>query len=301
MYNKGRYHEVRLVVCLLASIIILAIDNASSYSGGLKGKLEYIFTPVYQVVKAPQRFIANVTTYFVNQGVILNENELLKSENLKLQGTLQKFNFLKQENQKLRELLRSSNKVSDKFLVSDILRVISEPGVQQLVLNQGSNSGVFVGQAVIDAYGVVGQVLSVSPVSSRVLLITDLEHSIPVEIARNNMRAIAVGTGDSSQLELTNVVNTADILNGDIIISSGLGKRFPAGYPIGKVISVDKNPALPFAKIIIEPLAKLQQIKEVLLIWPGEGTAVVPNLDVDDEPEKEKEKTKERDKVPAVP
>lgn len=269
MFRQGRYHETRLILCVVLAFILLSVDRSNEYTNRLKGYVSVIFTPMYYIANAPTDFASNFYNYIENSAVLIDENQQLKYEKLQLEGMLQKFTSLKQENQRLRELLKSSEKVSDKLLVAELLHVSTEPGMQQFVLNQGLNKSVFVGQAVIDSNGVVGQIMSVNHFTSRVLLITDLEHAIPIEVLRNNYRAIAVGVGDRQNLELINVPNTVDIIVGDLLVSSGLGRRFPSGYPVGKVISIDKNPSLPFAKIIVEPIAKLNQIREVLLIWPG--------------------------------
>ncbi|MBP9721776.1 MAG: rod shape-determining protein MreC [Gammaproteobacteria bacterium] len=283
-YGDDNYHEIRLFICCTLSFILLALDSSAYFSfmiNGIKGYGSLIFTPVYYAVKIPGNLINSSSSYLNNQKQIAAENNILRSENLRLQGMLLQFEAIQQENQRLRDLLKSSEKVSDKLLIAEVVSVIFSPGSQQLVLDQGSNKSVFVGQAVIDANGVVGQVTNVNPLSSRVLAITDINHAIPVEVLRNNIQAIAVGMGSNQQLELMNISNTMDIIVGDILVSSGLGERFPSGYPVGKVIAIDKNPALPFAKIIIEPLAKINQLKEALLVWPGSKVTLTTDYDID--------------------
>lgn len=280
-YGDQRYHEIRLFICMSLSLAFLVLGNSKYFSAQIRGIGTLMLTPVYYTVSVPFKLFASGSMYFQNQKQAVAQNNILQSENLKLQGMLLQFAAVNQENQRLRALLKSSEKVSDKLLIAEVLSVIFEPGSHQLVLDQGANKSVFEGQAVIDANGVVGQVISVTPISSRVLLITDINHAIPVEVLRNNLRAIAVGMGANQQLELMNISNTMDILEGDIVVSSGLGERFPTGYPVGKVVSVDKNPALPFAKIIIEPLAKISQIKEALLVWPGSRVTLVNEHDIE--------------------
>lgn len=269
MYKNKRAHEIRLFICLIIAALLLIFDSFTSYSNKIRNSLSLLFVPSYYVVNTPVYTFNNIKDYFYNKDLIIEENRDLKIENLKMRAMLQKLSTLEQENNRLRNLLKSSAKVSDKLLVAELLSVVNNPASQQFVLNQGSNKSVFVGQAVIDANGIIGQVVSVTPVTSRVLLITDVDHAIPVEVLRNNMRAIAVGMGDNKKLELLNISNTADIIKGDVLVSSGLGERFPEGYPVGKVVLVDKNPMLPFAKIIVEPFAKLDSAKEALLVWPG--------------------------------
>lgn len=294
MFKQGRNYELSLIICVIIAVFLLSIDRSNQYTTKIKGQISIIFSPVYYVAALPSNVFYGVTDYFTDRNELIKENSVLKFEKLKLEGMLQKFTSVKQENQRLRDLLKSSAKVSDKLLVAELLHVTTEPGVQQFVLNQGANKSVYVGQAVLDSKGIIGQIINVNQFNSRVLLITDIEHAIPIEVLRNNYRAIAVGTGDAQHLELINVPNTVDIIVGDLLVSSGLGKRFPNGYPVGKVIAIDKNPSLPFAKIIVEPIAKLNQVREVLLVWPGNKVSFMKkdeliesltNLDVDDEPQ----------------
>ncbi len=126
------------------------------------------------------------------------------------------------------------------------------------------------GQPLIDAHGVMGQVIHVSPFSSSALLITDPSHALPVQLNRNGLRSVAVGTGASNTLELTHLPNNADVVVGDIVVTSGLGGRFPSGYPVGTVISVETDTGQPFAKVAVEPAAQLERNREVLLVWPGQ-------------------------------
>ena len=274
-YSNDRHLDIRFFICGILSIVLLTLDNSSQYSMKIRSYASLAIAPMYYLVKLPNSFITSTSDYINSQDKLIEQNRVLKDKNLELQGMILQFDAVRQENQRLRELLKSSEKVSDKLLVAEVLSFSSDPGIQRCILNQGSNKSVFKGQAVIDAYGIVGQVTSVNPFNSEVLLITDLDHAIPVEVLRNNIRAIAVGMGEKQTLELMNISNTVDIIIGDVVISSGLGDRFPGGYPVGKVISVDKNPALPFAKIVLEPMAKINQIKEALLIWPGSKLTLI--------------------------
>ncbi|HEY9183167.1 MAG TPA: rod shape-determining protein MreC, partial [Gammaproteobacteria bacterium] len=186
------------------------------------------------------------------------------------------------ENERLRNLLESRGRVGSRALVAEILAVDLDPYRQRFDLNRGFVNGVFVGQALIDAQGVVGQVVRVGPFTSEALLITDADHAVPVSVNRNGLRTIAVGTGDSSRLRLPYLTNNADIVVGDLLISSGLGGVFPAGYPVGRVLEVRLRPDQSFAEVIAEPASALDREREVLLVWnstdeepPAEETAAV--------------------------
>src|SRR5690606_4931912 len=145
----------------------------------------------------------------------------------------------------------------------------------------GSMDGAYVGQALLDANGIVGQLVNVAPMTSEAVLITDADHAVPVIVVRNGLRTIAVGTGDSGRLRLPYLTNSADIVVGDVLLTSGLGGVFPAGYPVGRVIDVRRRPGQSFADVIVEPAAALDRDREVLLVWTGDKE--LPRRAVDDD------------------
>jgi rod shape-determining protein MreC len=172
-------------------------------------------------------------------------------------------------------------------VVAEVMEVASDPYRQLVVLNHGARTGVFVGQPVVDAKGVVGQVVEVSELTSRVLLVSDASHGIPVRVTRNDVRAIANGTGDIDEIELRHVAKSTDIVAGDLLVTSGLGDRFPEGYPVARVMSVARDDGQSYAVINAQPLAALDRIRYVLLIWPDEpdDTEFVPVEGMSSEPD----------------
>jgi rod shape-determining protein MreC len=178
-----------------------------------------------------------------------------------------------EQNVRLRELLNSSALVDDQVLVGELIGVDPNPFTQRLLIDKGEKDGVFIGQPVLDARGLMGQVVEVMPYSSRVLLLTDATHSIPVQVNRNGLRAIASGTGNPERLELRHVADTADIKEGDLLVSSGLGQRFPAGYPVATVREVNHDSGQPFAVIRAEPTAALNRSRYVLLVFTDKRSA----------------------------
>jgi len=176
----------------------------------------------------------------------------------------------------LRLLLDSTARVGSRALVAEILSVDPDPYRQRLVLNRGLRDDVFVEQALIDAQGVVGQVVRVGPLTSEALLITDADHAVPVSVNRNGLRTIAYGTGESGLLRLRNITNNANIVVGDLLISSGLGGVFPAGYPVGRVVEVRLQPDQAFAEVLAEPASSLDRDREVLLVWNEPNEAPPP-------------------------
>ena len=167
---------------------------------------------------------------------------------------------------RLRQLLNSTVSASEDLAVASIIKIDPDPFSQQIMLDKGSNQGVVAGQPIVDAKGIMGSVIEVNLLTSRVMLLTDVSHAVPVENMRNGVRAIAIGKGEISQLELKHVTNTADIVVGDVFVTSGLDGRYPAGYPVGTVLDVAHDPSKPFALIHMTPTAELDKGRQVLLV-----------------------------------
>jgi rod shape-determining protein MreC len=205
---------------------------------------------------------------------LLEDNARLQQENLVLQGRSQQMASLQAENARLRALLNSSALVRDDVLVAELIGVSPDPERLQLVLNKGERDGVFVGQPVVDAEGLMGQVVEVSPGSSRALLIADVTHSVPVQVNRNGVRVIVEGSGELGTLEVRHVSATTDIEPGDLLVTSGLGGRFPEGYPVAEVTEVQRDAGESFARVLAVPKAALDRTRRVLLVFtspPDEG------------------------------
>lgn len=229
----------------------------------------YILSPMHWLAGQPGNAWRGLTTYFTSRSTLLEENERLHNEARILQGKVQKLVSLTAENVRLRELLSSSTILEDSVLVAELLSVSPDPMNHQVIINRGSDEGVYIGQPVIDAYGLVGQVVEVNPTTARTILVTDSRHAIPVQVNRNGVRAIAEGSGKIDTLLLPNVVATTDIKAGDLLVSSGLGQRFPAGYPVGVVESVIHDPGQPFLNVVVRPSAQLNRSRYLLLVFTG--------------------------------
>ena len=220
------------------------------------------------IVNAPIQFGARVAGNLTTRLILIEENVRLTEDNLLLSSKAQRFAALEQENQRLRELLDSSSTLQQNVIVADVLAIETTPWTRQIVVNKGTTQGVFVGQPLLDAYGVIGQISHVGPLSSTALLITDPRHALPVLINRSGLRAIAVGGDLPDELSLSFVSTNADIRTGDLVVTSGLGRRFPVGYPVGRVERVSLNPGDAFATIIVKPSAQVGHSREVLLLGP---------------------------------
>ena len=230
-------------------------------------------TPVYWLGNAPTQFSDWVASLFVNKDDLKRDNDELQARLLILERRALKYAALASENNELRRLMNSSEVLDDRVIVSEVVSVSPDPFAHELVINKGRSDGVHEGQAILDARGLMGQVIQVSQITARVLLVSDSNHAVPVEVVRNGLRAILLGTGKANNLELVHVPDTADIREGDLLVSSGLGGRFPRGYPVAEVSRISKEPGEPFITIEATSTAKLNQSRMLLVVFQ----ALVPD------------------------
>lgn len=223
--------------------------------------------PLQYAVSMPANLIETISTALSSRAALLKENAQMKYEQLILRTRLQRQIAIESENAYLKSLLQSTRNVNGKTLIADLLAVASEPFVNQVTLDKGSRDGVYIGQPVLDANGVMGQVIESGPLTSRVLLLNDSRSGIAVQNVRSGIRAVAAGDNYSDRLRLMYVPKTADVRIGDLFLTSGLGDHYPGGYPVGKVVSVKQDPTNQFAVIYLQPSAHLDTSRQVLLIW----------------------------------
>lgn len=254
---------------LLGAIALFFIVAAQRYDWFSKTEsaVSVVATPFYWVTELPSRFMDWVGDSWRGRQTLMDENEQLRAESLLLKAKVQKLAALEAENVRLRELLNSSALLDDSVLVAELIGVSPDPRHHEIIINKGQSDGVYVGQPVLDAVGLMGQVIMVGPLHSRVLLITDATHALPVQINRNGVRSVAEGAGQYYELELQHVAATTDIKVGDLLVSSGLGGRFPAGYPVAVVSEVIIDPGQPFATVTATPSAALTRSRHVLLVF----------------------------------
>ena len=252
----------------------MVLDKNWAAIAQLRAVLSVPLASLQYVVSYPIQLVDRLQDTMSTHDSLVKENLDLKAQLLLLQAQVQRLLAIESENNQLKALTKSSMQIQGKVLIAELLSVSSDPFSKQVVLNKGSHDNVFVGQPVLDANGVMGQVIQVDPLTSRVLLINDAHSGLSVQIARNNIRAIAVGNAYSGKLDLLNVPQTADVQVGDVLMTSGLGEHYPQGYPVGQIIRVIKDPALQFATIVVEPAAHLERNRGVLLIWPGNPAKV---------------------------
>jgi len=240
----------------------------------VRAQLLELSTPFYFLTDLPSRLKDWGSEVSLSRSALIEDNNHLRAEALVLQSKIQKLAALATENVRLRELLNSSALLQDNVVVAEIIGVSPDPLRHLVIVNRGSEDKVFVGQPVLDANGLFGQVVEVSSSTCRVLLLTDTTHAIPVQVNRNGVRAIAEGTGVIYELELRHLTETTDIVEGDMLVSSGLGGRFPVGYPVASVTRVVRDPGQKFLRVVARPMAQLDRSRHVLLLFSAPATSV---------------------------
>lgn len=268
IFGKTSSKGYSLLLAILLSVICLVVDlRFPAYTEPVRYQLNGLVSPLHAVMSWPSRFMDWVAEMAMTDEALHEENAYLKSQLLVLSGRLQKFSELAAENARLRGLLDSTRVVDGRVLIAEIIGVDSDPFRHIVLLNKGKLDGLYVGQPVLDARGIMGQVTEVGPQTARVMLIADRDHAIPVRVARNGVRAIVTGTGDLGQLLLQYVPESADVKVGDTLVSSGLGLRYPAGYPVAIVTRVGRSGSGDFAAIYVSPVAELDRSRHVLLLF----------------------------------
>lgn len=264
-------------------MVLLAVGRYTDYLSPLRSYVNTIALPFYWITDAPERVGLWFDDTFISRDRLQEDNHRLRQQILLQEARLQKMDALVNEANRLRGLMGSSRLLDDKVIVAELLGISPDPKVHKVVLNKGSQDGAYLGQAVLDAYGLVGQIVTVTPYTSEVLFITDDSHAIPVQLIRNNIRTVIEGVGDLYRLRLRYVPSTMDIVEGDLLVSSGLGGRFPAGYPVATVKMIDRDPGESFVTVYATPTAQLDRSRYVLLVFPSseEAPAGVINNPID--------------------
>ncbi|MDT8383805.1 MAG: rod shape-determining protein MreC [Gammaproteobacteria bacterium] len=267
LFIQGPSITTRLVVLAILSILMMSVDHRQHHLEGIRGTLSLLVYPLQFIVNLPVAASNWVGESLASRETLQTQNARLEMQQTLYKAKLLKLQSLTAENLRLRELLQSSKKFNERVLIGELLSVDLEPFTRQVVINKGSRHEVYLGQPLMDAEGAMGQIVHLGPFSSTAMLITDANHAIPVQVNRNGLRAIALGTGAPDRLDLPYLPISADIVEGDLLTTSGLGGRFPPGYPVAMVTSVHKDPTLPYAVISAVPTAQLEQSREVLLVW----------------------------------
>lgn len=258
---------------MLASLVLMTLDHRQHLAQPVRETLSATVYPIRWLVTLPTGMSEFFSETFSSRRELLEENARLRAQHLLDEARLQKLDALEVENIRLRDLLDSSYEVGEAVLIAELMRVDLDPFTHLIQIDKGSTDNLYVGQPVLDASGVMGQVDTVGPFTAMVRLITDPGHAIPVQVNRNGVRSIALGTGDLHRLELSSLPNNTDIRPGDLLVTSGLGGRFPQGYPVARVEQVEIDPGRAFAQVSAAPTAQLDRSREVLLVRRAAGAA----------------------------
>ncbi len=263
---------VRVLSLIALSILLMYLDHRDNHLDAVRKTISAAMYPVRLLVDAPVRLWEWMGDTSTSRSELQREVGRLEAERLLTNARLQRLNSLEAENARLRALLDARERVRDEIRVAEILSVDANPYEHNLVIGIGSRDGVYDGQAIVDANGVVGQVIETGLRTAQAILISDSDHALPVVVNRNGLRTVAVGTGEIDRLVLPFLANNADIQPGDLLVTSGLGGAFPAGYPVAVVETVNRIPQEPFADVSATPSATLDQVREVMLIWSRSET-----------------------------
>jgi rod shape-determining protein MreC len=268
-FTPNQSHITKLLVFVTLSIMLISLDQRGEHITRIRSALSVITYPIQVVAAIPGIFFSAISDSIDRDKVTIDEAyQKLKDERPLLLSRLQRYEALEAENKRLRLLLDSAERVANKAIVAELLEVHPDPFTQTIIISRGSSKGVFRGQPVIDAHGVMGQVTQVAAFSSTVTLLTDPGHAVPVMVQRTGLRTIVVGGGANASLNLPYLTNAADVQEGDALVTSGMGGRFPPGYPVGNISSIKHNPNETHMQVTAEPAAQLNRYKEVLLLWP---------------------------------
>ncbi len=266
LFSQGPSATLRMIVLVLASITLMTIDHRWNSLEIVRSTLSSVLYPLQYTIDLPIRLYYWTDEVFSTHKTLLKKNREFEARHLENRVQLQKLGILEKENERLRQLLSATPKTTEQLLIAEIINVDVDPYRQLILLNKGSQNGVYQGQPILDANGIMGQVIHVSPLTSTAMLISDVSHAIPVQIDRTGLRSIAVGTGKMDQLKLRYLQQNADVKVGDTLITSGLGGTFPPNYPVATISQVEHPIGEPFAIIKATPLASLDKSREVLLV-----------------------------------
>ena len=267
---------IRLLICVALSVFLMVMDHRQNHLDTVRKTIGVAVYPLQVIVDAPFRLWSWVTENTADRGDLQRELSRLEAEMVLTRAELQQLTALRAENDRFRDLLDARPRLRDEIRVAEIMAVDANPYRHNFVIDIGENQGAFNRQAIIDADGVIGQVLEVGLTTSQAILISDPSHALPVVVSRNGLRTVANGTGNFDRLDLPFLPNNADIVPGDVLVTSGLGGAFPAGYPVAVVASVNRIPQESFADVTAAPLSSLDQVREVLLIWSAEPEPIEP-------------------------
>jgi rod shape-determining protein MreC len=270
LFAKNKHSSLGFVLAIMISLTLIFTDAQLNRLSYFRFGVSLLVTPLQYVVDYPMNFFGWITTFITDKRKLIDENTKLHYQQTVLEAQLQKLLVLRDENVQLKALLSNPFSAKMTAMAAQILSVDTTKSRQILVLNKGKRDGIFVGLPVLDAKGVMGQIIDVGLMTSTVLLISDAKSSVPIKNNRTGERAILVGINKMNELSLINLPNTSEIMKGDLLVTSGLGRRYPEGFPVGQVDDVKRVPGDDFMKVTVSPIALLNRNRLVLVVWPEE-------------------------------
>ena len=282
LFIRGPSATVRMAVLVIASITLMTVDHRWHSVDLVRSALSTVIYPLQYTIDLPIQLYYWEEESLSSRQALFKKNREFEERHLENRVQLQKLDIIEKENDRLRKLLGAIPKTTERLLVAEIINVDVDPYRQLILLNKGSNNDVYQGQPIIDAQGVMGQIVHVGPMSSTAMLITDASHAIPVQVNRTGLRAIAFGSGKTDQLNLLHLPHSVDIQVGDLLITSGLGGTFPPNFPVAIISKVEHPAGEPFSLIEAKPHAQLDKSREVLLVWRNDPEQVDDTADEKD-------------------
>ena len=267
---EKNYSAYRLIFMIVLSSVLMYQDYQGTYTIKLRCYLSASLYPIQYLINLPNNLQKSFYANFLNREEIISQNQQLKEENLNLKSQMQQIYRLESENKRLYELIDSKPKTENTYLFADIVSTSKILNKHQILINRGSSDGVKLGSSIVNAEGIVGHVIRDQIFASEVLLISDLEHAIPVEIVRTGLRSIAIGTGEFNKLRINTLPTNSNLQKDDIVITSGLGGRYPEGFPVGTITEISREVGSPFLEVKVLPFANLKTINEVWVIQTNE-------------------------------
>jgi rod shape-determining protein MreC len=274
-FKQGPSSNARLVFFALLGIALLVIDSRTGLLGAMRQGIGTVLYPLQRTLLVPRDAVSISSDYLGEIHRLRDENAELRRIEVANARVLLQVEQLAQENRQLRELTGARDRSAVKSVVAEVLYDTRDPFTRKLVLDKGIQQGLAIGQPVVDAQGVVGQITRVFPLSAELTLVTDRNMTIPVQVQRNGLRAIAFGGAEPGRMELRYMSVNADLKEGDVVATSGLDSLYPPGLPVGRIVQVERGRTGNFARVLVDPIAGVDRSR-LLLVLLVDRTGVPP-------------------------
>ncbi|MCC6610836.1 MAG: rod shape-determining protein MreC [Burkholderiales bacterium] len=279
-FHRGPAPLARVTFFAVLSILLMVLDARFRYAEPLRQVLALAAYPIQQVATAPVVAFRGISDFFASRRALQRENETLRTEQLRTAPEILTLEALKAENDVLRDTLAAKAKLAEPSIFAEVVYAGRDPFSRKVMVDKGAQQGVRLGQPVIDAHGVIGQVTRVHPLLAEVTLIVEKDHAVPVQVVRNGLRGVVYGSGDGATLELRHLAANAEVEPGDLLVTSGIDGVYPRGLPVAKVVEVERGSTLAFANIVCQPVADVGRNRQVLVLNRGEELPPPPAAEV---------------------